>query len=624
MGSEERSMEEELAFPILLADRVRNSVEEADSFKFECSEVGKKVDRLSHMLRSIVRLATSSSSSTQTSSLYERPIRRIVSEVSKNLERALTLIRKCKRSGILRRVVTITSATDFRKLFLLLDNSIGDMKWLLNVFEVVDSNGGTGGGIVLSLPPIASNDPILSWVWSFVAAIQTSSSIVDRIDAANQLASLAVDNDRNKKIIVEEGGVPPLLKLLKEGVSAESQVAASTALANLATDQERVRQIVAELGVPIIVQVLWDSPMLVQTSAANLVSRMAENDSDAQEEFARENAIRPLVSLLSCENPLLDEPKPSQSGKPTTLHSLVLVNKELGVNSHLYPKTLHQHNPHLNSSLHSEGSSRGGNHKKERESEKPEVKLQLKIKCAEALWFLSRGSVSNSQRITETKGLLCLAKYIEKEQGELQFNCLMTVMEIAGAAELNADLRRAAFKTNSLAAKAVVDQILRIIQEEDTPPMQIPAIKAIGSLARAFQARETRVLRPLVTRLDHRNLEVATEAVIALGKFACPENFLCVQHSKAIIEFGGVSPLLRLLRVSERAQLYGLILLCYLALHVGNSEALDQSKALSALEGASRAPMSQHLLLRELLPKAIYQLGLYHEGDHPHRQFYGS
>ncbi|PIA60047.1 hypothetical protein AQUCO_00400725v1 [Aquilegia coerulea] len=617
MGSEE-SIEEELSFLILLADRVRKSVEEAKSFKNECFEVGKQVDCLLRMLRSTVCLTTSSSS------LYERPIRRIVSEVSKNLEQALTLVRRCKRSGILGRVVTISSATVFRKLFPLLDNSVVDMKWLLSVYDVVESNnGGGGGGIVLSLPPIASNDPILSWVWSFTAVIQTSSSLIDRIEAANQLALLAADNDRNKKIIVEEGGVPPLLKLLKEGVSAESQVAASTALANLATDQEWVRQIVAELGVLIIVQVLWDSPMLVQTSVANLVSRMAENDSDAQEEFARENAIRPLVSLLLSDTLLLDEPKPPQSGKPTTLQSLVL----LGVNSHEYPRTLHQHNVHLNSSLPSEDSSRGGNHKKERENEKPEVKLQLKIKCAEALWLLSRGSLSNSQRITETKGLLCLAKYIEKEQGGLQFNCLMTVMEIAGAAELNADLRRAAFNTNSPAAKVVVDQMLRIIQEEDTPSMQIPAIKVIGSLARAFRARDTRVHGPLVTlvtQLDHRNLDVATEAVIALGKFACPENFLCVQHSNAIIEFGGVSALVRLLRVSERAQLHGLILLCYLALHMGNSEALDWSKSLSALEGAARAPVSQHPLLRELIPKAIYQLDLYHEEDHPHRQSYGS
>ncbi|KAF9624939.1 hypothetical protein IFM89_016187 [Coptis chinensis] len=615
MGSssspEEKSMEEELQFLKLLTDRILKSAEEAESYKFECSETSKLVEHLSQMLRSVFRLTTSS-----TTSLYEPPFRRILFDLTKNLERALTLVRKCKKSGVLRRVVTITSGTDFRKLFSVLDASIGDLKWLLSVYDYGnDSN--MGGGIVLSLPPMASNDPILSWVWSYVAAIQMSSSLSDRVEGANYLASLALDNDRNKKIIVQEAGVPPLLKLLKEGPTPDAQVGAATALANLATDQDRVRVIVSELGVPIIVHVLWDSPMLVQIAVADLVSRMAENDPEAQEEFARENGIRPLVSLLSCEN-VVKDPKP-QSDKPTTsLHSLV--------NAHLYPRTPQHPYPHTNSSssLHYEGSGgRSGQHKKERENEKPEVKLMLKVKCAEALWLLSKGCVSNSQRITETKGLLCLANYVEKEKGELQLNCLLTVMEIAAASELDADLRRAAFKTNSPAAKAVVDQILRVIKEEDTPQMQVPAIRAVGSLARAFPASDTRVVRPLVARLEHTNLDVVTEAIIALGKFAHPENFLCVQHSKAIIEFGGVTSLVRLLRSSDSAQLHGLILLCYLALHVGNSEVLERSRVLSVLEGAARASLSQHPLLRDLIPKAMDQLELYHAGIPPHKQSYG-
>ncbi|ONK58811.1 uncharacterized protein A4U43_C09F16900 [Asparagus officinalis] len=56
-------------------------------------------------------------------------------------------------------------------------------------------------------------------------------------------------------------------------------------------------------------------------------------------------------------------------------------------------------------------------HRKERENESPEVKLGLKIACADALWMLSRGSISNSRKITETKGLLCLSKIVEKEKG---------------------------------------------------------------------------------------------------------------------------------------------------------------------------------------------------------------
>ncbi|KAK9276875.1 hypothetical protein L1049_006412 [Liquidambar formosana] len=217
------------------------------------------------------------------------------------------------------------------------------------------------------------------------------------------------------------------------------------------------------------------------------------------------------------------------------------------------------------------------------------------------------------------KGWLCLAKLIEKEWGELQVNCLMTIMEITAAAESNADLRRATFKTNSPAAKAVVDQLSRVIKEADSPSLQIPAIKSIGSLARTFPARETRVIGPLVTQLSHRNQEVATEAVVSLCKFACPDNFLCMEHSKAIIEFNGVQPLMKLLRGNERTQLHRLFLLCYLATHAGNSEALEQGRVLNALDGADRSVTGQHPELRELVSKAIYHLNLCHAGIHPQR-----
>ncbi|KAI8022456.1 hypothetical protein LOK49_LG03G00248 [Camellia lanceoleosa] len=582
---EENRIEDVLSFPILLSERIRNSVSEAGTFQADCTELGKQADRLSQMLRSSVRLSTAAGAA-----FYDRPARRIAADLSKNLDRALTLVRKCKGRSVLRRVVTIVTQADFRKIQNLLESSIADMNWLLSIYDK-DS-------IVLSLPPIASNDPILSWVWSFIASIHLG-QLNDRIEAANELASLARDNDRNKKMIVEEGGVPPLLKLLKENSSQEAQIAAAIALFNLSDDQERVQLIVDELGIPIIVQILGDSPMRVQIRVANLVSRMAEHDNVAKEEFARENAIRPLVTLLSFE-PFMDDPYQ----KPQSIHSIVQISKEKEMNSN--------HRSHLSQ------------HRKEREKETVEVKHELKTSCAEALWKLAKGSVSNSRRITETKGLLCLAKLIEKEKGELQFNCLMALMEITAAAESNADLRRAAFKTNSPAAKAAVDQLLNIVNDSDNPSLQIAAIKSIGSLAHTFPARETRVISPLVKQLGHRNQDVATEATISLVKFACPENFLCMEHSKTVIEFNGVPPLMKLLRGGERTQLHGLVLLCYLAINVGNSEALEQARVLNALEGAERTVAAQYPELKELVSKAIYHLNLYHAGALPHRQSYNN
>nr|GMD15050.1 ARM REPEAT PROTEIN INTERACTING WITH ABF2 [Ipomoea batatas] len=605
---EEKRIEEVLSFPILLSDQIKDAVKEADSFKLECSEIGKQVDRLCQMLRSVARLYTSAAGS-----VYERPVRRIVAEVSKNLDRALTLVRKCKRRNVLRRVVTIVSAADFRKVLNFLDSSVADMKWLLNVF---DGEGG-GGGIVLTLPPIASNDPIVSWVWSYIASLHLG-QLNDKIEAANELASLAKDNDRNKKIIVEEGGISPLLKLLKDNSSPESQLAASMALFNLANDEERVRAIIDELGVPIIVHVLGDSPMRVQIWVANLVARMAEYCPHAQEDFARENVIRPLVTLLSFDI-LMDDLK-LKVGKQS-IHSIVQINKEMekkSSGSYSYRRTLGS----PLSRHYSEGSSRGGSHRKERENEKPEVKLKLKVSCAEALWMLAKGSVSNSRRITETKGLLCLAKLVETEQGDLQLNCLMAIMEITAAAESNADLRRAAFKTNSPAAKAVVDQLLKVIKESNSPKMQVSAISSIGCLARTFPARETRVIGPLVEQLSNRNLDVAAEAANSLGKFVYPENFLCVEHSKTIIEFKAVPPLMRLLRGNERSQYPAFVLLCYLALHAGNNDALDQGRVRTALEGADRTLFTLHPELKELMQTATYHLNVYHSGLLPQRQPY--
>ncbi|CAF2035289.1 BnaAnng14190D [Brassica napus] len=594
---QESRIGDELSSSLLTAERLRSSVEEAKSFKTECGEVGKQADRLAQMLRTLVRLVAASQQQ-----VYDRPIRRVVADVRKNLDRALSLVRKCRRDNVLRRVCTIINAADFRRVVSFLESSNGDVKWLLSVFD-----GDGGGEIVISLPPIATNDPILPWVWSLVASVQMG-KVVDKIEAANQLGSLAGDNDRNKKIIVDEGGVPPLLKLLKDGSSPEGQVSAASVLKTLSWDEDKVRCIVNDVGVPVIVQVLSDSPVRVQIIVATLVARMAEHDPIAQEEFARQSVIKPLVTLLSLDV-FVDDLEPS-SKQHSSIHSLVQMNKDPVSKAYRSSK----------SNVYSEfGGSGSGSRilKKERDNESPEVKHELKVNCAEALWMLARGNVANSRRITETKGLLSLAKIVEKEDGELRYNCLMTLMEITSAAESNADLRRATFKTNSPAAKAVIDQMLWIIKEIDSPGLKIPAIQSIGSLARTFPARETRMIQPLVEKLGSSNQEVAVTAVISLQKFVCPENFLCVEHSKNIIEFGAVPLLMKLIRnFEQQVQLQCLVLLCYLSMNASNHEQLEQAKVLTVLEGAERLASLQNPELRELVSKAIYQLSLYNAGSH--------
>ncbi|XP_061360395.1 uncharacterized protein LOC133304376 [Gastrolobium bilobum] len=587
---EERSLQEELSGPILLGDRVIKLAHEAESSKTECSELANKVHLLCDSLRSVVRVVSA------TQSLNERPIRRIVWEVSKNLERTLAHVRKCKKhGGVLRQVFSITTTADFRKVWNLLESSNGDMSWLLSIFDSKGTN--------LSLPPIASNDPILAWVWTYTYTLQLG-QLKDRAEAATNLGSLARDNDRNKFIIMEEGGVLPLLKLLKEAASPDAQVAAANALVNIATNQNRVvRFIVESVGVPTIVQVLGDSPMRVRVSVANLVSTMAEQDTVAREEFVRVNVTRPLVSLLSMDTVLADP----MAGR-ASIHSLVLNLSSAG-------------------EVNSDGGSRGGHqhHRRERERdvESPELRNDIKVCCAKALWKLSEGCLSSCRKITETKGLLCLAKIIESESGELRFNCLMVVMEIASVAESNADLRRAAFKPTAPAAKAVLDQLLRVVREESDPALKIPAIKSIGALARNFSGKVPQVLGPLVAQLGNRDVDVASEAAIALVKFVCLDNYNCVDHSKAILELDGIPKLMSLLQINDRQQVHGLKLLCYLALNVGNSKVLEQERALSTLEKLACPVLAQHPDLKELYAKAIHHLTLYQPGAQLHKQPFG-
>lgn len=600
MAADETPIQHLLSFPIMMSERLHHAVIAANTFKSECLEVGKQSERITVMLRSAVRYASSNNS------FYDTPVRRIVTQVSMNLSRALTLVHKCRSRNILSRVFNIVTAADFKRLFSSLDASIGDLKWMLNLFDSDASATAAGGedGIILSLPPIATNDPILSWVWSFIASVYQSNLDV-KTNAINELSSVAKDNDRNKMIIVAEGGVPPLIKFLKECDSPNAQIAVANALMILANNQDRVRVIAKELGVKVIVGVLGSAPMRVQIVVADLVARMAEFDSLVREEFARENVIRPLVTLLSFETFVDDLPR-GVVGKQS-IHSIFQINKQIernGLSSFSYKP----------GALHSEGGG-GVYGRRERGNETPEMKLNLKISCSQALRMLARGSVSNTKRITETKGLLCLAKHIETEKGELQLNCLLTIMEITTAAEVDADLRRAAFKTNSPAAKAVVDQLVKLIQDSTNPTLQIPAMRSIGSLARTFPAREIRVLVPIVEQMGNQNQDVSTEAAISLGKFACPDNFLCVEHTKTIIEYGGMQSLMRLLRGNEIAKFYGVVLLCYLALHIGENEVSEHGRMLTALEGAERTYTTQSPEFKELITNAIRRLSVYHSED---------
>lgn len=217
-----------LAKPIQLADHITKTADYAASFKQDCAEIKAKTEKLATLLRQAARASNE---------LYERPTRRIIDDTEQVLDKILTLILKCRANG-LRRVFTIIPAGSFRKASQQLENSIGDVQWLLRVSAPADDRDDE----YLGLPPIAANEPILCLIWEQIA-ILCSGSIEDRGDAAASLVSLARDNDRYGKLIIEEGGVMPLLKLAKEG-RMEGQENAARAIGLLGRDPESVEAIV--------------------------------------------------------------------------------------------------------------------------------------------------------------------------------------------------------------------------------------------------------------------------------------------------------------------------------------------------------------------------------------------
>ncbi|KAL7228348.1 hypothetical protein ACSBR2_007130 [Camellia fascicularis] len=66
MAEREKSIQEELSHPILLADRVIKSAQEADSFLAISAQLAKQAHKLSHQLRCAARLATAAAASSTT------------------------------------------------------------------------------------------------------------------------------------------------------------------------------------------------------------------------------------------------------------------------------------------------------------------------------------------------------------------------------------------------------------------------------------------------------------------------------------------------------------------------------------------------------------------------------
>ncbi|KAL1324348.1 uncharacterized protein [Arachis hypogaea] len=614
-------VKEILASPIQMADTVSKMAEEAQNFRSDCLDIKAKTDKLAALLRQAAR---------NSNDLYERPTRRIIEDTEQVLDKALILVDKCRANTFIKRLFTIIPTTALKKISMQLENSIGDVQWLLRVSASADERDDE----YLGLPPIASNEPILCLIWEQIANLLSNGSVEERSDAAASLVSLARDNDRYGKLILEEGGVPPLLKLLKEG-KLEGQQNAARAIGLLGKDPESVEHIVNAGVSSVFAKILKDGHMKVQIEVAWAISELAANHPKCQDHFSQNNCIRLLVSHLAFEtiqehskyavvnkhkmmNSNQDHfPSHPMGANQASTQMQNLVNAVKGNQptvpamtdhtSNINPKVVSDGGGNMNMNTITGTSSIGG-----REYEDPNTKAEMKAMAARALWQLCKGNLSICNNITESRALLCFAVLLEKGTDELRRYSALALMEITAVAEEHPDLRRSAFKPTSPAAKAVVEQFLNVIKKGDNSDLLIPCVRAVGNLARTFRATETRFIEPLVKLLDEREPEVSVEAVIALNKFACTDNFLHNTRS-AIIEAGGAKHLVQLVYFAEQSvQIPSVILLCYVALHVPKSEALAQEDVPIVLEWCTK---QGHLMadpdIEALLPEAKSRLELY-------------
>ncbi|KAI3499349.1 hypothetical protein L2E82_15781 [Cichorium intybus] len=601
-----------LARPIQLADQLINLTDCVCSFKQDCAEIKSKTEKLAGLLRQAARASND---------LYERPTRRIMDDTEQVLDKTIQLVFKCRASGI-QRLFTIIPAAAVRKSSQQIENSIGDVSWLLRVSTPAEDRDDE----YLGLPPIAANEPHLGLIWEQIAILCSSNVVDEWTDAAGSLVSLARDNERYGKLIIEEGGVPPLLRLAKEG-RMEGQENAARAVGLLGRDAESVEHIVNAGVCSVFAKLLKEGHMRVQLVVAWAVSELAANHPKCQDHFSQNNAIRLLVSHLAFET--IQEhrkytivshthmhPAPLPPGpKMPDIHNVVTDTMAMKSGKDDIVKKVHiqstnsrtnpnqQHHPHIGFL----GASIKG-----REFEDPSTKKEMKAMSARALWFLCAGNLSICRDVTESRALLCFSVLVEKGEDEVQYNSLMALVEITAVAEQHCELRRSAFKPTSPAARAVVDQLLKIIEKGESD-LLIPAIQAIGNLARTFRATETRIIAPLVRLLDDNETEVSAEAAVALVKFACTDNFLHVNHCKAIVEAGGLKHLIQLTYFGEQmVQFPALILLCYMAMHVPDNETLAQEEVLIVLEWAlKQGHFMQDRSLETLITEAKQRLEIY-------------
>ena len=317
--------------------------------------------------------------------------------------------------------------------------------------------------------------------------------------AAKTLATLAKDNIVNMLMITEEGGIQPLVDLLR--TKAHSYENPTKALWHLAANEDNQTAIARAGGiVPLVALLSSDSDITAQYAAAALES-LARDHTENVILLARAGAIAPLVDLLGSDS------SDTQEHAVGALLSL---------------------------------ASSAGNDQRNAVVEKLVGLLDVRnaaaqMKAAEALAVLAARSEENRKAITNAKAIDPLVRIL----GDGRRTRSETPQERAAAVLV--DLARLSDNKKTIVAAGGINPLVAMLSS-DSPEVQKNAAGALWQLAALGNNRSTiaeaGAIKPLVTMLNGGSPEAQKFATGALYHLASSAD------NKVVMVNAGAIPLL--------------------------------------------------------------------------------
>ncbi|PWA58123.1 ARM REPEAT PROTEIN INTERACTING WITH ABF2 [Artemisia annua] len=117
-------------------------------------------------------------------------------------------------------------------------------------------------------------------------------------EVVDAITNLSLDNDRSKTRVRVEGGIPPLVELLKSNDAKVQRIAARALCILISTNYENKTQIVDHYALPALAVMLESEDTSIQYEAVTVIGNLA-NSSPKIKMYVLHGALQPLVKLLS-------------------------------------------------------------------------------------------------------------------------------------------------------------------------------------------------------------------------------------------------------------------------------------------------------------------------------------